>query len=86
MEKNIIEGKYIGMVTIDFHISTGEPRLLPPDELNEAINNGMSGMLEELIREEIGSVADVTVTKQESWITDLRDKGGNTDGVHETGQ
>ena len=86
MEKNIIEGKYIGMVTIDFHISTGEPRLLPPDELNEAINNGMSGMLEELIREEIGSVADVTVTKQESWITDLRDKGGNTDDVHETGQ
>lgn len=51
---------------MNFHVPADDSALQTPDELSRAINEELSGMLEELLQNELGDAADVTVAKQKS--------------------
>jgi len=77
----MITGKYVGTVIIDFHIPDNEPHILPLGELERELRKNLAGELEELIGDELGDVADITVSTQEFHLADPRaEKANSTTG------
>ena len=75
----MITGKNVGTVIIDFHIPDNEPHILPPGELERELRKNLAEELEELIRDELGDVSDITVNIQEFHLADPR--AGKADGT-----
>lgn len=57
----MIKGKYIGLVTIDFHIDENRPGLLPLDEIKERVRQYFDADIQELISNEMLNLASVSV-------------------------
>lgn len=60
----MIKGKYIGLVTIDFHIDENRPGLLPPDEIKERVHQYFDADIQELISDEMLDLASVSVEQK----------------------
>lgn len=85
----MITGKYIGLIEIDFHIDTDKPGILPFAELQKSVTGELSGMIRDMVGEELANMADVTVTTQHAWLEEQgKGAGGKeaADGIHKTGQ
>ena len=69
----MIKGKYVCLVTIDFHIDENRPGLLPLDEIKERVHQYFDADIQELISDEqdLASVSveqkflDVYLSKEE---------------------
>lgn len=60
----MIKGKYIGLVTIDFHIDENRPGLLPLDEIKERVRQYFDADIQELISNEMLNLASVSVEQK----------------------
>lgn len=85
----MITGKYTGLIEIDFHIDADKPGMLPFAELQKSVTGELSGMIRDMVGEELADMADVTVTTQQAWLEEQgKGAGGKeaADGIHKTGQ
>ena len=85
----MITGKYIGLIEIDFHIDADKPGLLPFTELQKSVTGELSGMIRDMVTDELDGVADVTVTTQQAWLEEQAVEAGSKealDDIHRTGQ
>lgn len=82
----MIRGKYTGLIEIDFHIDADKPGGLPFAELQKSVTWDLSGMIQEMVEEELDGMADVAVTTQQAWIEEQVGSKEASDGVHKTGQ
>ncbi len=57
----IIKGKYVGLVTIDFSADENDSSLLPFTQLQETIKKDLSGIIKELLEDEVGDIATVNI-------------------------
>lgn len=60
----MIKGKYVGLVTIDFHIDENRPGLLPFDEIKERVHQYFNADIQELISDEMQDQASVSVEQK----------------------
>lgn len=60
----IIKGKYVGIVTIDFLADENMSGLLPFDKLQKSVKEELNGVIQEMLDEEFGDIANVKVEKQ----------------------
>ena len=58
----MIKGKFIATVEIDIAIDKNTPNLLPFEKLKEAVHNEMEAAVNDMLCEEFGDIATVTVT------------------------
>ena len=49
----MIIGKYTGLIEIDFHIDADKPGGLPFAELQKSVTWDLSGMIQEMVEEEL---------------------------------
>lgn len=60
----MIKGKYVCLVTIDFHIDENRPDLLPLDEIKEHVHQYFDADIQELISDEMLDLASVSVEQK----------------------
>ncbi len=60
----MIKGKYVCLVTIDFHIDENRPGLLPLDEIKERVHQYFDADIQELISDEMQDQASVSVEQK----------------------
>lgn len=85
----MITGKYIGRIEIDFHMDADKPGILTFKELKKSITGELSGMIRDMVGEELDGMADVAVTTEQAWLEEqAAETGGKeaADGIHKTGQ
>lgn len=85
----MIIGKYIGRIEIDFHVDADKPGIPPFAELQKSVTGELSGMIRDMIGEELADMADVTVITQQAWLEEQgksADGKEAADGIHKTGQ
>ena len=59
----MIKGKFAAMIEIDIAVDENTPGLLPFEKLKEVVHNEMEADVNDMLCEEFGNIATVTVTK-----------------------
>ena len=59
----MVKGRYVAQIEINFAIDESTEGLIPFEEIHKRTTEGLTPMLKELIQNEIGEEAEITVTQ-----------------------
>lgn len=75
----MIKGKFVATIEIDIAVDENTPNLLSFEKLKEVVHTEMEAAVKDMLCEEFGDIATVTVTKSFADLYRTEDKHENLD-------